>query len=272
MNRHLFRYFWYFVRRDWMIETSYKFSFVFQFAGIFLQVMLFYFFALFIGDGAARFLQSYGGNYFAFVLIGIAYQGYFSVALSGFSSKLRRDQMLGTLEMMLMSPLSGQRILALSASYDLVFTSLRIFLYLLVGGLFFGLSFGEANSVTCLVILVLTVSSFSGLGILSAAFIMVIKKGDPVVWLFSMLNTLFGGVYFTIEVFPPMLQKLALCLPITHSLHAFRKGLMFGSSLDELWFEVIFLLIFSFVTLPLGLWAFSFAIRRAKQSGSLGQH
>lgn len=261
-----------FLRRDWNIEISYKFAFVFQFVGIVFQITLFYFLSKFVGNGAAKFLKNYGGNYFTFVLVGIAYQNYFSLALGGFSRNLRRDQMLGTLEMMLIAPVSGQQILGLSASFEMLFTSLRIFLYLLIGALFFGLDLHQANFLTCFVILFLTITSFSGIGIMSAAFIMIVKKGDPVVWLFSLGNTLFGGVYFTPDVLPPILQKVSFLLPMTHSLHAFRKGLLFGSPLTDLMPEILILTIFSIITLPLGFYSFKFAIRLAKKYGSLAQY
>jgi len=261
-----------FLRRDWFIETSYKFSFIFQFVGILFQVTLFYFISKFIGDGANRYLAQYGGNYFAFVLVGIAYQTYFHLALSGFSTNLRRDQMLGTLEMMLLAPTSSQRILALSASFNMLFTSFRIIIYLAVGALFFGLDLGQINILSCVVILILTIFSFSGLGILSAAFIMSVKRGDPVIWLFSMMNSLFGGVFFTIEVLPPLFQKLSFFLPMTHSLHAFRQALLFGASLDQLVQEIVVLFILGMVSLPLGFLAFRTAVRRAKRYGSLGEY
>ncbi|MFC1849562.1 ABC transporter permease [candidate division CSSED10-310 bacterium] len=261
-----------FLRKDLYIELSYKFSFVFQFAGIFFQITLFYFMAKFVGQGADRFLVNYGGSYFAFVLIGIAYQSYFNLALGSFSQNLRRDQMLGTLEMMLMTPTSGQQVVVLSASYDMLFTSFRIIIYIGVGALFFGLDLQHINILSCITILILSILSFSGLGILSAAIIMYVKRGDPVVWLFSTLNTLFGGVYFTTDVLPPLLKKLSLLLPMTHTLHAFRQALLFGAGIEDIITEIMILLVFSIITLPAGLLAFKLAIQQAKRHGSLGQY
>jgi ABC-2 type transport system permease protein len=158
----------------------------------------------------------------------------------------------------------------MSSSFDLMFTSFRIILYLLIGAIFFGLDLSHANVLSCLAILLLTIVSFSSLGILSAAFIMSVKRGDPIVWAFTMLNTLFGGVYFTSEVLPPFFQKISLLLPMTHSLRAFRRGLLHGTSLGQMLPEVGILIGFTIVTLPLALWAFKLAIRQAKRDGSLG--
>lgn len=261
-----------FLRRDWFIETSYKFSFVFQFLSIFLQIALFYFFARFIGDGAAKFLQPYGGDYFSFVLIGLAYQNYFIIALHSFSRNLRRDQMLGTLEMMLLAPVSGQRILALSSSFEIVFNSLKIILYLIIGAAFFSLSLHQLNLLTCIVILLLTIISFSGLGMLSAALILYMKRGDPVVWIFSVANSLFGGVYFTQDVLPPSMKFIAYLLPMTHSLEAFRLAVLQNTGLVEVFPQIIYLCLFSAVSLPIGFFAFRKALLLAKLHGTLGQY
>jgi hypothetical protein len=51
--------------------------------------------------------------------------------------------------------------------------------YLLFGGLAFGLNVGGANYSGALIILVLTIICCSSVGILSASFIMVLKKRRP---------------------------------------------------------------------------------------------
>jgi ABC-2 type transport system permease protein len=44
-----------------------------------------------------------------------------------------------------------------------------------------------------------------GLGIISAAFIMRFKKGNPVTWMVATASELLGGVYFPIDVLPERL-------------------------------------------------------------------
>ncbi|MCB0237245.1 MAG: ABC transporter permease, partial [Anaerolineae bacterium] len=61
-----------FLRRDLLLQTSYRFAFVLQFAGIFFNMLVFYFLSTLVGVGAAPYLEPYGGDYFSFVLIGLA--------------------------------------------------------------------------------------------------------------------------------------------------------------------------------------------------------
>ena len=62
-----------FVKRDFSLQLSYKLSFFLQFLGIFLSVLTFYFIDKLIGAAAVPYLEPYGGDYFSFVLIGIAF-------------------------------------------------------------------------------------------------------------------------------------------------------------------------------------------------------
>ena len=55
-------------------------------------------------------------------------------------------------------------------------TTFRVIVYLLVGTLFLGVDIKGGNLGIALLILVLTVISFSSLGIIAASFIMVLKR------------------------------------------------------------------------------------------------
>jgi len=57
-------------------------------------------------------------------------------------------------------------------------TTLRVLVYLLVGVLFLGVHLTGANYLAALVVLVLSVISFSSLGIIAASFIIVFKRGN----------------------------------------------------------------------------------------------
>jgi ABC-2 type transport system permease protein len=250
-------------------EASYPVSFFLQFFGILFAVFAFYFIARLVGPSAAPYLQAYGGDYFAFVLIGIAFTGYFGVGLTSFSGSLRQAQTTGTLEAMLATPTRISEIVLASAQWDYLLTTLRVVIYLGVGALFLGVSFQESNWAAAALVLVLTVVVFGSLGILAASFIMVLKRGDPITWAFGAVSSLLGGVYYPVEVLPGWLQMLARLLPITYALHAMRLALLQGAGFDILLPDLLALTLFAVILLPLSLLAFQFAVRRARQDGSL---
>jgi ABC-2 type transport system permease protein len=113
------------------------------------------------------------------VLIGIAFVGYQGVALYTFSRVIRSAQTQGTLEAVLVTLTPLPTILLSSSLWSFIFASLRVLTYLLAGVLVFSADLGQANVVTGLVVLLLTIATLSGIGILSASFIMVFKRGSP---------------------------------------------------------------------------------------------
>jgi len=126
----------------------------------------------------------------------------------------------------------------------------------------------------CLVCLVLflTVATFSAIGIISAGFVIIFKKGDPVVWLISLFTAFFGGTYFPVAALPKDIQFISSLIPLTYSLRALRHLFLQGAGLRELYPDILVLLLFCVVLLPLGLYFFTRSVRYAKQKGSLAHY
>jgi ABC-2 type transport system permease protein len=260
-----------FLRRDFKMQVSYRLSFLLQFLGMLFSSSSFYFIAQLLGASAIPYLDAYGGNYFSFVLIGMAFVGYQSVALHTFSGVVQSAQSAGTLEAMLVTPTRLSTILFSSSLWHFAFTSFRVVIYMLLGIVVFGADLSQANLLTGFVVLCLTIVTLSSIGILSACFIMVFKRGNPIDFFLGSLSSLLGGVYYPIEVLPPWLQVLARLFPLTYSLDAARRALLTGASLADLFWEVVTLAAFAVVLLPLSLVAFRYAVRQSKRDGTLAQ-
>lgn len=258
-----------FLKRDFLINTSYKMSFLFDFCAIAFSVLTFFFIAKLFGQKAAPYLADYGSDYFPFVLIGIAFSGYLAAAMNSFTQTISEEQAGGTLEAIILSPTKISTLLICGSLWNFIFTSLRVAAYLLLGWLFFGFNLTKTNFAAALIILALTIISFSGLGIISASFILVFKKGDPINWFFNGISRFLGGVYFPVALLPAWLKKISYFLPITYSLEAMRKAIILGSSLKELIPQLSGLIFISIIFFPLGILSFKLALRKAKKDGSL---
>ncbi len=263
---------WAFILRDLRTEMSYRLSFFFQLFGIFSSVFMFYFVAQLLGTAALPYLAAYGGDYFSFVLIGIAFSSYFGLGLSSFSSGLRQAQSTGTLEALLASPVGLSTLILCSSLWPYVMTTVRVLIYLAMGVLLLGVDIGGGNYLAALLVLILTVISLGSLGIVAASFIMVLKRGDPVTWLFGSLSGLLSGVYYPIEILPAWLQPLSRLIPVTYSLQAMRRALLQGATFGELAPDLLVLTLFALVILPVALLSFRYAVRYAKIEGSLSHY
>ena len=129
-----------------------------------------------------------------------------------------------------------------------------------------------SNYLLASLVLLLTIVVFCAIGVLSASFIMVFKRGDPIYWIFGSASAIIGGIYFPIFVLPPFLQKCAALLPITHALEAMRLLLLKGYTLGAVWPQIRLLIVFVIVLMPISIVAFKYAVKIAKREGSLIQY
>jgi len=255
-----------FMKKDFYSETSYKLSFLLNFLGIFFSIFTFYFISKLIGQ--TTHLDSYGGDYFSFALIGIAFLGFMTLGINGFSQKIRNGQTTGTLEYLMSTPTKISTILVGSSLWSFAFKSFHVLMYIIIG-LLLGMNMSQPNILGAIIILILTIICFSGVGILSAGFILLFKKGDPINWLFSSFSALVGGAFYPITIMPEWLQYISHVLPITYSLRAVRHALLQGYSFAALAPDIIVLLVFSIILMPLGIYVFKLALNKAKKDGSL---
>jgi ABC-2 type transport system permease protein len=260
-----------FLVRDFQTELSYRLSFLLNFSGVFLASVTYFFLSRLLGDSVAPLLEAYGGDYFAFAIIGVAFASYFGLGLNGFARALREAQTTGTLEAMIMTPTSVSTIVVGSAVWSYAFTTFRVLVYLLLG-ILLGLDLRGANYLAALVTLLISIVAFASIGIIAAGIIMVIKRGDPVTSLFNNVAALIGGVYYPIAVMPEWLQAIARLLPITYALHAMRLALLAGATWREILPDLLALAGFAIVLFPLSLLVFARAVEWARRDGSLAHY
>ncbi|HEA67326.1 MAG TPA: ABC transporter permease [Desulfobacterales bacterium] len=258
-----------FLIRDLQIALSYKLQFLLQFVGIFFSSMVFFFVSKLIGGGISDQLAPWGGDYFSFVIIGVALTDYLSVSLEGFSNEIRSAQVEGTLETLLITPTPVSTILFSSTLYSYSVTSLRVIVYIVLGALLFGLNLHMTSILSFIVVMILTVASFAGIGLISAAFIIVFKQGSPINLAVTTGSGLLGGVFYPIDILPSWLEPVSWFLPITHALEAMRQILINGASFSMIYNKVLILALFSALLLPIGLATFQYGLRIAKKEGSL---
>lgn len=260
---------WAFIKRDFLSEVSYRLSFLLQIIGMCMSIAAFYFFSKMV-DPATEGLD--GMPPFDWMLLGGAFQLYFSTALHAFSSKVRSEQMLGTLEAMLVSPTPTSLVIFASAAWDFLFAGFRVIFYLFFATIVFGVVLHTEGIGALAIGIVLSLLSSAGIGILSASFIIYFKRGDPINFLLSGLTMFFGTAFFPVEQLPAILRPVSDYLPITWSLRIVRGVLLQGKTLQDLRNELLQLAVLTVILLPAGLVMSRFAIRRAKKEGSLIQY
>jgi ABC-2 type transport system permease protein len=258
-----------FVARDFRLAVSYRLEFSLRILTILFVVTTFYFISKIFVGSQTPFSQWH--DPLAAWITGLAVLNYFMTGFSSLANAIRSEQMQGTLESVLLSPISVPTVVVASSAWDFVLATFNSFLYLFFGWLFFDVHF-QGNFLLALLFLVLTTLVLACIGILSASFAMVFKRGDPFGILLGTGSALFSGVFFPTQLLGSGFQSVSRALPPTYGLDGIRRVLIEGQGFTEVREPLVTLLIFLVVLLPFSLWVFARAVRRAKREGSLIQY
>jgi ABC-2 type transport system permease protein len=256
-------------RRDLAVARSYRAAFAIEIFQALFASAGFYFLSRFVESPALERSLPPGTNYFSFALVGIAFFDYMSVALRTFDRSLEEARQNGTLENLLVTQTSLPVILAGSSLYPFVLMSLRTAIYIGWGAVLFGFPLQGANWLGACLVLGASVLAFSGLGVLSASYLLIFKRGNPMNWAILGLSSVVGGMLYPISVLPVWLQRVARLIPVTYSLEGMRAAILGHASTRELLPSIAGLLFFALLLLPVSFAIFSWALRRTKVTGTL---
>jgi ABC-2 type transport system permease protein len=261
-----------FILRDFRIESGYKASFVMRVVESMMLLVFFYFLSGLITSSSSPALGRYGNRYFPFVIIGLAFARYFDLTLRMFSDSIRLAQVTGCLEAMLSSQTSCVTVALLSSLYGLISGAVQLLVILGAGVCLFGVDLSQINVAATLLVVLLSVTIFAALGVLSAAAIVWLKKGDPITWILGGFGSIIGGAYFPIDVMPSWMQKVSLLIPISYSLEALRLTMLKGYSVLMVARPLMILTAIAAVVLPASVASFAAAVRKGRKEGTLIQY
>src|SRR5258708_10224674 len=91
-----------------------------------------------------------------------------------------------------------------------------------------------ANWLAVVAVLLATLLAFSGLGVLSAAYLLLFKRGNPAKWFILGVSSVPGGMLFPLSILPPWLQVVAPLNPVTYAMDAMPGALLNGPVIPSL--------------------------------------
>jgi ABC-2 type transport system permease protein len=261
-----------FLKRDYLLASYSRLAFVWQVFTVVLVAPTLYYLGRLIRPAASPHLAPYGGDYFAFVILGVALFGVLTAAMAATAAAVRQEQMIGTLELLMAAPVGLPALVAGLALWNVILAAGQTVLYLVLGVVVFGIDIGRANLTAAAVVFLLALGTYGALGVFAAAFVLLYRYSDPVTAAFAGLSALLGGVFYPPSVLPPTLQVLAQWLPLTYALRAIRLAVLEGYGIGALRGEVLILALFAAVLLPLAGFAFRWAVAVSKTAGTLGAY
>ena len=205
------------------------------------------------------------------LMVGAIFWNYLSVVFSWIAETISVERWEGTLEYTMMAPIQRSSQLLGSVLYAMLYGLVHTSVIFVALILFFPqLDLSAANAGTAVTFMLLGSFSFVGIGMIAAILpLLYVERGAQMTFVLQSCLLLVSGVYYSIDVLPPWMQVLSHLSPATYVLDGVRAGLIDGTPVNELLYDVWPLIVMGVVLIPFGLWAFGRAERYAKRTGKL---
>ncbi|HEY7848559.1 MAG TPA: ABC transporter permease, partial [Ktedonobacterales bacterium] len=219
-------------------------------------VGVWYFTARFLDAGASAAVRQYGGNYLAYVVVGVLLNQVCLTALNGPFTTLSDafwDKRLETYRLSIhgiWANMIGR--LWWQIGFSVALQGVALVALLLFGGL--GLHAG-VNLPLVFVVCALLVLANAGLGIAGASlfFLLEVKSGqDPITWAYRYLVMLVSGLYVPLTILPGWLRAVGGALPQTYGFAAVRALVLSGADASLVAGNLLGLLVATALALGVG--------------------
>ena len=259
-----------FVRRDFLVAWSYRMSFVTDLIGLVGQALVFYFVSQLVDPSKLPTFQGTEVTYLEFATVGLLLGGFIHFGMQNVASAVRNEQLMGTLESLLVTPTAPYTLQVGSVAFVFLYIPIRIVLLVGVLALAFGLDFQASGILPALTLLVAFMPFVWGLGVASAAVILTFKRGAGLVGMGTLALAFVSGLYFPIELLPDWLTTIAAQNPIAIAVDGMRDALLGGAGWSEVAPSLLLLAPLALGTLFAGLLAFELALSRERRLGTVG--
>jgi ABC-2 type transport system permease protein len=205
-----------------------------------------------------------------FLLIGTLVWAYLSAVLDDISLVITWERWEGTIEHTLMAPVPRVPHLVGTAVFGVLHATVRTSLIMLLSLPFFDVRLDGASWATAACVLAVGSVSLIGLGILAGILPMLYpERGEQMSFMVQAFVLLVSGVYYSVDALPGWLQAVGDVSPATYLLQGVRSAIIDGASICDVGGDLVALVVFAVVLLPVSIATFKAAERWAKRTGRL---
>lgn len=259
-----------FVRRDFLIAWSYRMSFVSDLVNLAGQALLFYFIGQLVDPAKLPRFEGTQVTYLEFAAVGMLLGAFVHFGMQSVAGAVRNEQLMGTLESLLVTPTARQTIQLGSVSFLFLYIPVRIAVFLGAIAVAFGLHFQLDGILPAIVILLAFMPFVWGLGVASAAAIVTFRRGAGMVSMGTLVLAMLSGLYFPIQLLPGWLEAITEHNPIAVAVEGMRNALLGGAGWSEVAPSMALLAPTGLAALAVGIMAFRAAVGRERRLGTLG--
>jgi ABC-2 type transport system permease protein len=259
-----------FVRRDFRITLSYRMGALTGLLGIAGQVLAFSLLGKLIDPAHMPIFDGTRATYIEFVAIGLCLNMTVLLLLHELSRALRTEQMIGTLESLLVTPTRIGTLQAGSTLFNLLYVPLRLCLFLAAIAVVFGIHFHTDGILPATVLMLEFLPFLWGLGLIAAGAVLTFRRGSGAIGTGVAVLGLGSGAFFPLTVLPSWLAHVAALNPLAIVLTALRAALIGGAGWHDLATPLIVLLPLALVSVAAGIFCFRIFLQRERRLGTLG--
>ncbi len=252
-------------QKDFRTAISYRVGFATSVIAAFWGLFAFRFVSKLVDSGQ---FSGDSASYFRYTVVGLLFASILEPTAVGTSMSARNEQVQGTLEYMASQPV--RRIyLGLSWSAYGLLQSLAVASVVLILTIPIGFRTSHVDAPVIIAVVLLTIVIFTAVGNFGAAVVIEIQQGVPLVAGVLSIIGVISGTLFPISEFPPWLQVVAHLSPLTYALEALRSALLSDQPSTSYLSDLLILLAFAVVLVPISAWTLERAFRSAQRRGTL---
>lgn len=205
-------------------------------------------------------------NYVTFLITGTLLWQVIGLSLGPLPHTFVREKYARSSTYFFLSPASRLAFLFAKAVTSLVEIFLTGGIILIVVLFFYPFAF-HGSLLLAALIFILTFLSFSGVGMIFAAFSSWREGIANFSFIISDVLMLLSGVFYPLEVFPESIRVFCNALPTTQAINSIRAVGMNGATISQLIPQLTYLTIFSVISISLAYLAFKFIEKKAMLIG-----
>jgi ABC-2 type transport system permease protein len=181
--------------------------------------------------------------------------------LSGLGSAISREKEQGTMDGLMVAPISRNTIVAGKMLAQTVRGMIQAFMILGLSMLLFGVKIYGSPSLMVGVLL-LGVTSFAGIGLIMTSLAPEQETAQMMMMLLQLPMMFLSGILFPMDQLPGWLQWIGKALPLYYGVDALRKVIVLNASFNQILPDVVVMIVYSLVTLGIAIPIFNKAMTR----------
>ena len=252
------------MKRDAHIFLSYRLRVVSQAMAMLFSLLIFYYVGKLVPAGA---IGSHGQKYFAFAVVGIVTTAVLTAAL-GSAQIVRMELMQGNFERILISPMGPVWGVVAVAAFPIAYSTVFAGVMLILASLLFGVPLLVAGIAPALGVGILGALCLACIGLLFVGALIAFKSSLGATWVIAGL-TLLGGAYFPLRLFPGWIRWTSDVQPYTPTVDLLRHLLIGTRPVEAVWIELVKLVGFAVVLMPVAAGVLSLAVKVSRRRGTI---